>query len=257
MNEQVSAVAGSVVTAPEYRRPTAEPEVSNELGKDAFLKLLVAQLRYQDPLEPSTSEEFIATTAQFTVVEKLDELTKQGAATALVNSLMTASSLVGREVSATREGVPVTAVVERSTLVSGQVVLETDQGNIRLNEIVSVGAPPVASEPVGSEPVASQPVGSEPVVDDPVDGEPVATEPVVDDPVDGDPLAPELLADEPAADEPASDGDRPFDPFETSVGDAEPPTPDPTASGAATAAAETDDPEPQPPTGPEPGATDP
>lgn len=140
----VSAAAGSLVDG-RYSMPSNEPEApSNELGKDAFLKLLVAQLRYQDPLEPSTSEEFIATTAQFTVVEKLDELTKQGENTALVNSLMTASSLVGREVTALRDGIEVTATVRRSRLDAGQVVLDTDSGEMQMNEIVSVG--PAASE---------------------------------------------------------------------------------------------------------------
>jgi flagellar basal-body rod modification protein FlgD len=140
-NGIVSAAAGSLVDS-RYAKPADEtPAPSNELGKDAFLKLLVAQLRYQDPLEPSTSEEFIATTAQFTVVEKLDELTKQGENTALVNSLMTASSLVGREVTALKDGVEVTAVVDRSRLQAGEVVLDTSEGEMRMNEIVSVGAP--------------------------------------------------------------------------------------------------------------------
>ncbi len=146
MVEGVNAVAGSVVDAPDYAVP-ADPPPSNELGKDAFLKLLVAQLKYQDPMEPSSSEEFIATTAQFTVVEKLDELTKQGANTALVNSLTTASALVGREVTANRDGVSTTAVVNQSRIVSGSVVLDTDSGSISLNEIVSVGAAPRSAEP--------------------------------------------------------------------------------------------------------------
>ena len=49
------------------------------MGKDTFLKLLVAQLKYQNPLEPTDSAAFMAQTAQFTVVEKLDALTKNNA----------------------------------------------------------------------------------------------------------------------------------------------------------------------------------
>ncbi len=146
MVEGINAVAGSVVEVPDYSIPAEQPP-SGELGKDAFLKLLVAQLKYQDPLEPSSSEEFIATTAQFTVVEKLDELTKQGANTALVNSLTTASALIGREVTVNRNGLPVTAVVNQSRIVSGEVSLETDLGPVGLTEIVSVGAAPAASSP--------------------------------------------------------------------------------------------------------------
>jgi flagellar basal-body rod modification protein FlgD len=43
----------------------------NELDQDAFLKLLVAQLRNQDPLNPMHNQDFIAQTAQFRSVEEL------------------------------------------------------------------------------------------------------------------------------------------------------------------------------------------
>jgi flagellar basal-body rod modification protein FlgD len=150
MPETVAATAGATVTAPNYTNPnqagTGPTAATNELGKDEFLKLLVAQLKYQDPLEPTTSDEFVATSAQFTVVEKLDELTKQGAASALVSSLTTASSLVGREITAIGNQGRITAVVERSEINSGEVVLVTDQGAVTLNQIVSVGAAPSATE---------------------------------------------------------------------------------------------------------------
>lgn len=139
MTDFVNAVAGSTVR-PEWALPPEQTAPSNEIGKDEFLQLLVAQLKYQDPLEPQSSDQFIATTAQFTVVEKLDELTRQGENTALVNSLTTAGSLVGREVTTTRDGVSSTAVVERSTIRNNQVVLETAIGDLLLEEIVSIGA---------------------------------------------------------------------------------------------------------------------
>jgi len=41
------------------------------IGKDMFLKLLVAQLKYQNPMEPVDSSQFMAQTAQFTMAEKL------------------------------------------------------------------------------------------------------------------------------------------------------------------------------------------
>ena len=147
MSDIVNAVAGSTVR-PEWAAPPEQEGPTNELGKDEFLQLLVAQLKYQDPLEPQSSDEFIATTAQFTVVEKLDELTKQGENTALINSLTTAGNLVGREVTASREGVPVTAVVERSTIRDSQVVLETTAGDISLAQIISIGALAAPAAPV-------------------------------------------------------------------------------------------------------------
>ncbi len=74
----------------------AEP--AGELGRDAFLKLLVAQLKYQDPLNPADGAEFLAQTAQFTMVEKLTEMVTQGDKTALSQQETQAAQLVGKQV---------------------------------------------------------------------------------------------------------------------------------------------------------------
>ena len=52
-------------------------EASNtvtSLGKDEFLNLLVTQMRYQDPLEPSSDTEYIAQLAQFSSLEQMQNL---------------------------------------------------------------------------------------------------------------------------------------------------------------------------------------
>jgi flagellar basal-body rod modification protein FlgD len=69
---------------------------SKELGdKDTFLKLLVAQLKYQDPSKPADSTQFLAQTAQFTQVEKLGDIADLLKSQRLVG----ASALVGHTVS--------------------------------------------------------------------------------------------------------------------------------------------------------------
>ena len=48
--------------------------VKNEMDKDAFLQLLVTQLRYQDPLEPQDNSEFVAEMAQFSSLEQMNNM---------------------------------------------------------------------------------------------------------------------------------------------------------------------------------------
>jgi flagellar basal-body rod modification protein FlgD len=52
--------------------PSRSSGADNKSDKDMFLKLLVAQMKYQDPTKPTDASAFLAQTAQFTLVEKLE-----------------------------------------------------------------------------------------------------------------------------------------------------------------------------------------
>lgn len=74
---------------------------SDELGKDEFLQLLVAQMSHQDPLEPTKNEEFVAQLATFSSLEQLQDI-NAGTQTGLLmqqsmsNALST--SMIGKDV---------------------------------------------------------------------------------------------------------------------------------------------------------------
>ena len=65
---------GKVVEAAKATSDTSKKSSKNELGKDAFLELLVTQMKYQDPLNPNTDTEYIAQLATFSQLEQLQNL---------------------------------------------------------------------------------------------------------------------------------------------------------------------------------------
>jgi flagellar basal-body rod modification protein FlgD len=74
---------------------------ATQMDKDMFLKLMVAQLKNQDPMNPTDSSEFLAQTAQFTSLEKLDAVATQTAQALSAQMAFGASGLVGRTVTYT------------------------------------------------------------------------------------------------------------------------------------------------------------
>ena len=130
------------VTDPTWGRSTmTQTDQPGELGKDAFLKLLVAQLKYQNPMSPADGTQFLAQTAQFTMVEKLTQLTDQNKQLLADNQSLAAATLLGKSVSwADADGTVQHGVVTSATFgTDGASVLVGDQ-KIPFNQIRDVTA---------------------------------------------------------------------------------------------------------------------
>ena len=67
-------VDGVTYNAEAYTNENKTDTLKNEMDKDAFLQLLVTQLRYQDPLEPQDNSEFVAEMAQFSSLEQMNNV---------------------------------------------------------------------------------------------------------------------------------------------------------------------------------------
>jgi flagellar basal-body rod modification protein FlgD len=76
---------------------------ADQMDKDVFLQLLVAQMRYQDPNNPTSTTEFMSQTATFTQVEKLEQIAAQNASLLTLQRSLSAGALVGHHVGYTAE----------------------------------------------------------------------------------------------------------------------------------------------------------
>ncbi|KAA0977776.1 flagellar hook assembly protein FlgD [Pseudomonas sp. ANT_J28] len=119
------------------------------LGKDAFLQLLVTQLKNQNPLEPQDNGAFVAQLAQFSSLEGITTLndTVSGLASNYNSSqALQASSLVGRSVIAPGG----TAVVDTSKSFSGTIAVPASVDPVKV-KITDADGKVVRTIDLGSE----------------------------------------------------------------------------------------------------------
>lgn len=116
---------------------TKKARKTGELGKDEFLKLLITQVQYQDPLNPSSDQEFIAQLAQFSALEQMQNLNKSF-------SYSTGFSMMGKYITAevpnesTGETKYVSGVVDMVRVVNGEVCVVVGEDDVPIDRITQV-----------------------------------------------------------------------------------------------------------------------
>jgi flagellar basal-body rod modification protein FlgD len=174
MTSPTSGIFGLPSTTPAAgATPSADKtdDKSKSIGdKDTFLKLLVAQLKYQDPSNPADSTQFLAQTAQFTQVEKLGDI-----ADLLKSQRLTGvSGLVGHNVTYMDEnGAQQSGVISAAKLNGdSEPMLRIGNTDVQLSKVMEVLMTPTA----GSTPTAppSDTPASTPAAVPPVTGEKTA-----------------------------------------------------------------------------------
>src|SRR3954467_12769218 len=137
------AVGGAAATA--YTPATTTVERKDQGSqKDMFLKLLVAQMKYQDPSNPASSSELMAQNATFTQVEKLEEIATQNASLLALQRSSSAGALVGRTVSytdetgATRTGLVTSVRLGSETTEASGMVLGASVAMGRITEVATL-----------------------------------------------------------------------------------------------------------------------
>jgi flagellar basal-body rod modification protein FlgD len=144
-----SSSTGTTGTTPTPPSTSTSATGSTQLDSNTFLKLLVAQLKYQDPSSPSDATQFLSETAQFSVVQKLDALSALDQKVLDASKAQTAAALIGKQVTYTDvAGKSHTGTVTGTTL--GQEIpnVTVDGQVVSLDALSAVGT--VASPDGGS-----------------------------------------------------------------------------------------------------------
>ncbi len=115
---------------------------NNELGKDAFLKLLIAELQNQDPTNPMEDREFISQMATFSSLEQMQNINSTLQSMAEANKF-SAVSYIGKAVAFTtgegEDAKQVAAIVNSVWFDPDQgAILDTTEGEIPLSQVEGV-----------------------------------------------------------------------------------------------------------------------
>ncbi|MBP2640103.1 MAG: flgD [Firmicutes bacterium] len=122
-------------TAANSNQTTTSSTNNQALGKNDFLKLLVTQLRYQDPTEPMDDTQFISQMAQFSSLEQMQNMTtamQTTQATSMIGMVITWNSDDGTENIGTVKSVFVSG---------GQTQLLVGSQKVDLNEVTTITNP--------------------------------------------------------------------------------------------------------------------
>lgn len=110
---------------------------SSDLDKEAFLNLLVTQMKYQDPLEPTDNTEYVSQLATFSELEQMTNLVAS-------SDLTRASQLVGQYVTikdvneTTMEETLIGGKVDYVTVENGKAYLNIGDGKYSIDKLDSV-----------------------------------------------------------------------------------------------------------------------
>jgi flagellar basal-body rod modification protein FlgD len=96
---------------------------SSSMGKDDFLRLLVAQLKYQDPMKPMEDKDFMGQMAQFSSLEQINNLAQSMEGMRASNQVSQSVALIGHSVTYVdaKTGLEATGVVDSVALAGGTI----------------------------------------------------------------------------------------------------------------------------------------
>jgi len=123
----------------------ATTSIQNSLGQNAFLQLLVTQLKYQNPLQPTDNQQFIAQLAQFSSLEQMTNVStgethvlNQLQAMGATMSTSTGFDMLGLNVTAAVNGSSIQGTVTGVQFANGGVQLQVGNQSVNLSDVQSI-----------------------------------------------------------------------------------------------------------------------
>src|SRR4051794_30493003 len=115
-----SPVGATTPTIPVTTSSTSQVSRDDQMGGDTFLKLLVAQMKYQDPSSPMSTSDMMAQTATLTQTQSLQQIATQNSQLIAMQRSLSAGALVGTTVAYTdTDGTTQTGTVSAVRFSSG------------------------------------------------------------------------------------------------------------------------------------------
>ena len=128
---------GKVVDTSASATSSSKEKKTNNLDKDDFLNLLVAQMKYQDPLEPQSNTEYVSQLATFTQVEATENMANT-AENVQANNLIGKTVIMRPTNSVTGETSDVMGVVDYVMKEGSNVYLSVNGALYNLDDLYTV-----------------------------------------------------------------------------------------------------------------------
>jgi len=136
----LNSTAALGATAPSTGSDSSNPLLKMSSG-DTFLQLLVAQLKYQDPMNPADPTQFMSQTAQMSEAANMSALMDSEKSLLSDMGTMASTSMIGKQVTANLpNGTPVTGVVSSVGIESTGPVLHVGSASVPLSAVTAVTA---------------------------------------------------------------------------------------------------------------------
>ncbi len=133
------SVSSVGITGQQGQQNTSGTDAFRKVDLNDFIKLMIAELQHQDPLDPMDNVQILQQMSQIRAIESNDRLSETLESVALGQSLVTATNLLQKTIAALSEdGKRVTGQVDRVSIENGQAKLHVGEHVIDPRNITEI-----------------------------------------------------------------------------------------------------------------------